>query len=61
MIFLEKLKCILKLLEKEDSVNRDEVHEKLGTGVLAPTSVPTAIYSFLRAMNKVSTVDVSTR
>lgn len=43
--YSEKLKVIVSLLEKQS--NKTEVVERLGNGVEAINSVPTAIYSFL--------------
>ncbi len=43
--YQEKLKLIIRLLE--EGSERDELVEKLGNGIEAVNSVPTAVYSFL--------------
>lgn len=58
-VYHEKLKIVEQLLQKEaDAEDLDEeVITKLGNGIRAHESVPTAIYCFLRAQNEIPVVE----
>lgn len=56
--YQEQLKQMAELLKKGDVPN-EEVVKVLGNNVLALYSVPTAIYSFLRAQEVVPFIQVS--
>lgn len=47
-----------KLLSKGEAASKHEVQEALGNSVTAIWSVPTAIYSFLRAQNPIPGIEV---
>lgn len=53
----EKLQIIRSLLEKEDVEKRD-VESRLGNGIAALESVPTALYCFLQALKVKDTTGV---
>jgi len=45
--FSDKIRLIMDFLDRSEPPSRSEVVEKLGNGVKAIDSVPTALYSFL--------------
>lgn len=55
-----QLKVVQNLLMKED-VSDEEVREKLGNGVEALRSVPTAIYCFLRAQAPIQAIETDNK
>lgn len=59
-VYHEKLNIVEELLQKKpnhDDLDK-EVITKLGNGIGAHESVPTAIYCFLRAQNEIPGVEV---
>ena len=55
----DQLQAVKKLLKKEGGASRHEVQQILGNNVTAIFSVPTAIYSFLRAQDPVPGIKVN--
>lgn len=56
-VYVKRLEKVLELLEQGDSVSREKVEEELGVYISAHMSVPTAIYSFIRASNPISGIE----
>ncbi|ROT61861.1 Poly(ADP-ribose) glycohydrolase ARH3 [Penaeus vannamei] len=54
---LQKLEKLLELMEQGDSVTPSQVEDTLGVYISAHMSVPTAIYSFIRALNPVTNIE----
>lgn len=52
------LSRVASLMERGDQVSADVVEEELGNDISAHRSVPTAIYSFLRASNSIPNIEV---
>lgn len=57
-LYVKKLEKVLELLEHGESVDGEQVEEELGVDVSAHRSVPTAIYSFVRASKPISSIEV---
>lgn len=55
---MKKLEKVLALMERGDSVSREQVGDELGVSIAAHLSVPTAIYSFVRALQPIEGVEV---
>lgn len=58
-LYVKKLEKVLELLEHGNSVEGEQVEEELGVDVSAHRSVPTAIYSFLRASKPIPSIEVA--
>lgn len=56
-LYVKKLEKVLELLEHGNSVEGEQVEEELGVDVSAHRSVPTAIYSFLRASKPIPSIE----
>lgn len=56
-IYVKKLEKLLELMEQGDSVTPSQVEDTLGVYISAHMSVPTAIYSFIRALNPVTNIE----
>ncbi|KAK3885736.1 hypothetical protein Pcinc_010074 [Petrolisthes cinctipes] len=57
--YTDRLSHLASLMERGDHVSTDEV-EKLWNDISAHRSVPTAIYSFLRASNSIPNIEAET-
>lgn len=57
-MYVKKLEKVLELLELGESIDGEKVEEELGVDVSAHRSVPTAIYSFLRALQPIPNIEV---
>ncbi|KAK3885731.1 hypothetical protein Pcinc_010069 [Petrolisthes cinctipes] len=55
-----RLSRLASLMERGDQVSIDAVEEELGNDISAHRSVPTAIYSFLRASNSIPNIEAET-
>lgn len=58
-MYVKKLERVLGLLECKESVDGDRVEEELGVDISAHMSVPTAIFSFVRASYPIPNIEVS--
>lgn len=56
-VYVKRLEKILELMEHGDSVSCERVEEELGVYISAHMSVPTAIYSFIRATNPIADIE----
>ncbi|KAK3928551.1 ADP-ribose glycohydrolase ARH3 [Frankliniella fusca] len=57
----KQLHLLKKLLEKEEGASHHQVRESLGNDVDALHSVPTAIYSFLRAQKPIPNIETDNK
>lgn len=57
-LYVKKLEKVLELLECGESIDGEQVEEELGVDVSAHRSVPTAIYSFVRALKPIPNIEV---
>lgn len=55
--YVKKLEKVLELMEQGNSVNSQRVEEELGIYISAHMSVPTAIYSFIRAADPITDIE----
>ncbi|KAK3890814.1 hypothetical protein Pcinc_005259 [Petrolisthes cinctipes] len=55
-----RLSRLVSLMERGDQVSIDAVEEELGNDISAHRSVPTAIYSFLKASNTIPNIEAET-
>lgn len=55
--YTERLGRVATLMERGEAVSNEQVEVELGIDISAPLSVPTAIYSFLRAATPVTNVE----
>ncbi|KAG0722445.1 Poly(ADP-ribose) glycohydrolase ARH3 [Chionoecetes opilio] len=56
-VYVKKLEKVLELLERKESIDRDQVEDELGVNISAHESVPTAIYSFVRASYPIPNIE----
>ncbi|XP_068249415.1 ADP-ribosylhydrolase ARH3-like [Palaemon carinicauda] len=56
-LYVKKLTKVLELMERGSCVTNEQVGGELGIHIAAHLSVPTAIYSFIRATNSISSVE----
>ncbi|KAG7170292.1 ADP-ribose glycohydrolase ARH3-like [Homarus americanus] len=56
-VYVKRLEKVLELMERGDSVSREQVEDELGVYISAHMSVPTAIYSFIRATSPVADIE----
>ncbi|XP_045584021.2 ADP-ribosylhydrolase ARH3 isoform X1 [Procambarus clarkii] len=56
-VYVKRLEKVLELMEHGDSVSRERVEDELGVYISAHMSVPTAIYSFVRATTPIAEIE----